>query len=218
MPVPSDPPVAVTPAPFRTWALDVSDTVQAHDTRIGTLEADPAGVAVEDEGLTVLANAVRFDFTGAGVTVTDGGAGQATVTIPGGSSLPGAWTAYTPTWTATTNPAIGNGTLTGAYVQFGKTVHFRFKLLFGSTTTSGSGAWVFGLPVAAIDGSNYGVNLAGYAEDAGTAGYNIAGGRTVWDAGILLHVGTTGNGYSGTSPFTFGTSDFLSVTGTYEAA
>lgn len=38
MTVPSDPPVAVTPVAFRTWAQDVSDTAQDHETRIDTLE------------------------------------------------------------------------------------------------------------------------------------------------------------------------------------
>lgn len=38
MAVPSDPPVGVTPVAFRTWALDVSDTAQDHETRIDTLE------------------------------------------------------------------------------------------------------------------------------------------------------------------------------------
>lgn len=42
MAVPSDPP-AVTPAGFQTWAQDVADTAQDHDTRIGTLETAPSG-------------------------------------------------------------------------------------------------------------------------------------------------------------------------------
>ncbi len=41
-------------------------------------------VAVEDEGNQVLAAAGTLDFVGDGVTVTDGGSGTATVTIPGG--------------------------------------------------------------------------------------------------------------------------------------
>lgn len=43
-------------------------------------------VAVDDEGVEVVAAASTLDFAGAGVTVTDGGAGTATVTIPGGGA------------------------------------------------------------------------------------------------------------------------------------
>lgn len=43
-------------------------------------------LAVEDDGLEILAVASRLNFTGAGVTVTDAGAGEATINIPGGGS------------------------------------------------------------------------------------------------------------------------------------
>lgn len=61
----------------------------------------------------------------------------------------GAWTAYTPVWTgATTNPVIGNGTLSGQYLQMGKVVHVVIEAIFGTTTTFGSGQWIVSLPVA----------------------------------------------------------------------
>ncbi|MEU9466561.1 hypothetical protein AB0D78_07865 [Streptomyces avermitilis] len=60
----------------------------------------------------------------------------------------GAWNSYTPTWTAaTTNPAIGDGTLTGKYAVVGKVCHFTTFMVFGSTTTFGNGVYSFGLPV-----------------------------------------------------------------------
>ena len=56
------------------------------------------------------------------------------------------WTAYTPTWTgAGGNPAIGNGSLTGAYVKAGRWVVNRIRITAGSTTTFGSGIYSFGL-------------------------------------------------------------------------
>ena len=42
------------------------------------------GVAVKDEGSVVVASATGINFTGAGVTASDGGSGVATVNIPGG--------------------------------------------------------------------------------------------------------------------------------------
>jgi hypothetical protein len=50
------------------------------DRRVALLEA--AGTRVEDEGATVVAAAKALNFAGAGVTVTDAGSGEATVTIP----------------------------------------------------------------------------------------------------------------------------------------
>lgn len=63
------------------------------------------------------------------------------------SGAQSAWTAYTPTWSApTTPPALGNGILTGAYCQIGKSIWWRLALTMGSTTTYGSGNYTFTLP------------------------------------------------------------------------
>lgn len=75
--------------------------------------------------------------------------------IGAGTDVSGAWVAYTPTWTAaTTAPSIGNGSLTGRYMQAGKTVDFAITLSMGSTTSFGSGAWAFSLPVTSLVGTN----------------------------------------------------------------
>ncbi|WP_330265335.1 hypothetical protein [Streptomyces griseorubiginosus] len=66
------------------------------------------------------------------------------------NSMFSAWTAYTPTWTAsTTNPVLNDGTLTGRYMKIGRTVIGETTLTAGSSTTFGSGAWSFSLPAAA---------------------------------------------------------------------
>jgi hypothetical protein len=67
----------------------------------------------------------------------------------------GAWASDTPTWTAsTTNPVIGNGTLTGRYLKIGRTVHRVIDLLTGSTTTYGSGTYAFAMPATAGSATN----------------------------------------------------------------
>lgn len=140
-------------------------------------------------------------------------------------STTGAWTAYTPTWTSTgTAPALGNGTLVGAYAQIGKTVIFRFAFTAGSTSTYGSGSYIFSYPVAphSAIGGNYGFLLAGYAEDSGVAGYSINFGRGASATGFYLASTSNGvggaNTYQTTVPFTWGSGDFFSVHGMYEAA
>lgn len=60
-----------------------------------------------------------------------------------------AWTSYSPAWTATTtDPTIGNGSITGAYQELGQTVNVRIKVTVGSTTTAGSGVYRLSLPFA----------------------------------------------------------------------
>lgn len=68
-------------------------------------------------------------------------------TLCGGLGNRSAWTAFTPTWTcANTAPSVGNGTLAGYYLLTGKTCHLNIYLLFGGTTSGGTGAWTFSLP------------------------------------------------------------------------
>jgi hypothetical protein len=81
--------------------------------------------------------------------LTNGSAAQDAVAF--GQLPPTTWTAYTPTFTAsTTNPSIGNGTLLGSYWQFGKLLAFNIEVGWGSTTSIGSGVYSFGLPVACV--------------------------------------------------------------------
>lgn len=60
----------------------------------------------------------------------------------------GTWIAFTPSWTAaTTNPTIGNGSISGKYTWLGRCVAFEVNINFGSTTTFGSGYYTISLPV-----------------------------------------------------------------------
>lgn len=65
-----------------------------------------------------------------------------------GSSLPGAWTSYTPTLTGFT------GNASGKYVQFGKTVHVIGTVNIADYPT---GTIRVTLPVVAVQAQNYGV-------------------------------------------------------------
>jgi hypothetical protein len=81
--------------------------------------------------------------------------------------VPGAWTSYTPVWTgATTNPNVGNGTLTGRYSRYGRDVRFHINLTCGSTTTFGAGGYNWTLPPFAA--ANLGASLIGSAQLLGT--------------------------------------------------
>ena len=163
-----------------------------------------------------------------GPTGAQGNVGATGPTGPTGSTGAGAsdltaWTAYTPTWTSDSGtPSIGNGSITGRYKQIGKTVFFNLKLTYGSTTTGGSGAWMFGLPVTAYnDNYQFAVSILnnGAAWYGAIANGNYKGSTSYF---TVIHQNdtqtTVWGGVSSTAPFTFGTSDTLTVSGSYEAA
>lgn len=85
--------------------------------------------------------------TGAASTVE----GPTGPTGPEGTFAVAAWTTYTPAWTSTgTQPTLGDGTLTGRYVNLGATIVGEIRLLFGSTTTRGTGSYKFSLPATGV--------------------------------------------------------------------
>lgn len=129
------------------------------------------------------------------------------------------WTAYTPAWTATTtNPVLGNGTMTGDYIKAGKFVVFRIRLTMGSTTTFGTGtSYSWSLPFTAVSSSTG----------------DPVGGSTLWDSSASSYfpqhaflINTTGvgiayengNRVSPSSPLAWGTGDKIYIQGAYEAA
>lgn len=133
--------------------------------------------------------------------------------VGGGTSL-GPWTAYTPTISGFT---LGNGTVSGAYCQIGKTVFFHAALTIGSTTTIAAGP-TFTLPVTG-SGAFRGV-FQSWAQDSSTGdNYRLVelnSGTLVTMSGI----GTNGIfvPISTSSPFVWQTPDTIGVMGMYRAA
>lgn len=128
------------------------------------------------------------------------------------------WNSWSPTWTAvSTNPAIGNGTLTGRYVQVGtgsgSFVVANIEVVAGSTTTFGTGEYLFDLPIDAESD-------------------NFIGPALGWEAGVLKYEGIAwlldtstlqvtsadnASDWGSGVPFAWGDGDMLRVTLTYEA-
>lgn len=160
------------------------------------------------------------DSTVAGPTGTTGPTGA---TGASASDL-SAWTAYTPTITADLGGfSLGNGVLSGRYKQIGKTVFFQLKLVYGSTTTPGSGHWNFSLPVQA---QNTNFTFTATILDEGNSWYGGIGngnytGQTTSFAVIIPGTSASvttwavvGNG----GPFSWGATDNITISGSYEAA
>lgn len=132
------------------------------------------------------------------------------------------WTAYTPQWTSTaTAPTLGNGVITGGYMQAGKLVHFWAKVTMGTTTTYGTGAYRLSLPVSIA--STYPARFTTAMFDASAAfhfqgmTYSVSGTTApigVDNGATDGHIGAVGPAV----PFTFATGDTIEIIGTYEAA
>lgn len=137
------------------------------------------------------------------------------------NSMFAAWTSYTPTWTAaTSNPALGNGTLVGRYIKWGRTVLFHINLITGSTTTYGSGAYSFDVPATSANAGATFVGTAQLAAAARWAGQSLiipnASTTTVFFSTNTTT--TTLSPVTGTVPVTLASGNQMRITGAYEAA
>jgi hypothetical protein len=142
------------------------------------------------------------------------------------TGLTGAWTTYPCTWSTNTGtqPAIVNGSIVAAYIQIGKTVHFRIQVTFGSTTTFGANAFQLSLPVTPVSTyqqfSNPGIL------DRSSTRYQIMGRIVPGSTTMPLYYinSTTGtasiNNVDLNSPvaLTATAGHYFAITGTYEAA
>jgi hypothetical protein len=158
-----------------------------------------------------------------GATGATGPTGPTGATGASASDLT-AWTTYTPTITADAGGfSLGNGVVSGRYKQIGKTVFFYAKLVYGSTTSPGTGHWNFGLPVTA---QNTNFTFSASILDDGNAWYGGIGngnytGLTTSFAVIIPGTSasvttwaTVGNG----GPFSWTSGDNITISGSYEAA
>lgn len=148
----------------------------------------------------------------AAVDTTSGG-------VAGGDSH-GAWTDYTPSWTASGSaPAIGNGVMEGRYKSLdSKTYIIRIHWAAGSTTTFGTGDWSFSLP-AGLTTQNSGKLsiLAGDALDSGTIRRPMTGHCHANSTKVDVLVSDSG-GVSSTVPWTWASGDEIWLSGIIEVA
>ena len=147
-------------------------------------------------------------------------------TYPNPTFAATSWTAYTVTWSASAGtPAIGSGTIVGAYQQVQKTVRFRIVLTFGTTTTGGSAAatWYFSTPntiQSTLPGYSVyfplGVAVA-YDSSPVTRTDCVVSPRVANNTDV--HVRYASNSVVGqAAPYTWASGDQLMIQGTYEAA
>lgn len=124
---------------------------------------------------------------------------------------------YTPTLGGFT---LGNGTITGNFMQIQNMVWFETTLTFGTTTAAASAIPTCTLPVTADATAVNAALMRAQFIDSGTASY-FAIGRLLSTSTAAAYVcGTNGifNTPSTTSPHTWATNDQIVWAGIYEAA
>lgn len=148
------------------WRLATVTTVNGD----GTVAVDgiPACRCMESYLNPTVGDVVRIDQSSSGNWLVMG-----RLAISGTSG----WATYTPAWTASsTNPSLGNGSLTGRYQRFGRGRVVGINLIPGSTTSFGAGNYSFSLPAT---GAASGMALIGHAQflasGSGSTGNRFAG-------------------------------------------
>ncbi len=115
---------------------------------------------------------------------------------------------YTPTWSGT----VGNGTLRGRYVREGNIVTVSLYLLFGTTTAPGGTFWTFGLPFTSRENAVGSVLM----RDAGTSFYTGVAALNSGANIFAININGSANLVGPTVPFTWGSTDDISITLTYQ--
>lgn len=119
---------------------------------VGANDEIPVADSAQSSGIVwkKIGNAMVASNAAIGVSKLAAGAEEDMLKTVGGVPVwdGGNWTSYTPSWTtAGTAPSLGNGTLTGKYRRIGKLLFVAIQFIAGSTTTFGTGAWTFSIPV-----------------------------------------------------------------------
>lgn len=200
-----------------------ADSAQASGIKWAAASGGIAATIVDAKGDLIVATAadsVSRLAVGTNDYVLTADSAQATGMKWAAGGVPAsAWTSYTPSWTSTgTAPAIGNGTLEGAYQQIGRTVNWRLRFQAGSTSTYGTGTYRWSLPVTAAAGAV--VLGQGYAYDASTDAIAVFSGQASTSTTVtVLRTGSTGTyAYDKSIPWTWASGDQLFIGGAYEAA
>jgi hypothetical protein len=122
---------------------------------------------------------------------------------------------FQPVWTAASvNPAIGNGSINGSFSRTGRRVSYTVILTIGTTTTLGTGNWLFSIPQNADSYNDIGPS---FYVVAGAVYVGIARMNTGTDLITCYAASNTANGVQSTVPAAWVNSNTLEFTIEYTA-
>ena len=122
-----------------------------------------------------------------------------------------------PTWEATSDPAIGNGSLAGHYAERGGWATLSVDLTTGSTTTYGSGGWEFAPPDAVARPAVGEWTGTVYANGGGVIQHGVA---LISDSTDYVRIYSQGGSqtWRSTVPVTWASGDMVSFSIRYRVA
>ena len=177
-------------------------------TAVDTLDSPPHDVQHADANDAIEALQAKVGVDGSAVT---GSLDYKVAGLTTDLNALGTRATFTPTWTSTgTQPALGNGTLVGEWVRVQNLVMVTYNLTMGSTTTFGTGNYLFSLPTAASDDIDpYQMQGFGVVTDVSLAtNYNT---YALYNFGSpdnhLLYAPSANTFISNTVPFTWASGD-----------
>jgi hypothetical protein len=128
----------------------------------------------------------------------------------------GGFVNFTPVWSSQgTAPSLGNGTLTGLLMQVGNQILFQINLTYGSTTTGGTGAWLFTVVYTPSGGP---LSAVVRATHTGTGAGLYLGQGALADATHLAAYASSvapATAFTASSPVTFVNGDIISINGSF---
>lgn len=135
--------------------------------------------------------------------------------------LGAAWTAFTPamTFSGGGSLTIGNGSISGAYRQVGKTLDVNIDLRVGSTTSFGTGDWRFTLPNSLTSVARRQAAGVAYGYDSSPVGFKVGVALAEPSVAYLsaVHDGATAL-WASTVPITWANGDLFSLSAHLEVA
>ena len=136
----------------------------------------------------------------------------------------GAWTAYTPTVTATTtNPTLGSTTVTGRYKSLdSKTylLYIEMAITTGGAWNAGSGNWEWSLPAGLTTVASRRQTLAAHVSTATRRypGSAVIGGGATKIAAIGISDASGNHTVGAALPGTWATGEYIIIEGIIEVA
>jgi hypothetical protein len=123
---------------------------------------------------------------------------------------------FQPVWSAaTTAPVLGNGSLIGAYVEVGSLLIYSVRLVPGTTTTFGTGAWAFTVPRVRVQAEPMFLGSAWAIDSSAGISYpGICRSSTVLNSAII-HATFVGGDAAVAVPFAWANGDTLVATIAY---
>jgi hypothetical protein len=138
---------------FQTYKYDGVSWRLVRTSAVGpTGPTGPAGLDSTAVGSTGPAGEIGPTGPIGNPSTVTGPTGVQGSTGPVGSFAITPWTIYIPLWTSNgTQPAIGNGSITGRYVSIGATIMGEIRLIAGTSGfNAGTGTYFFSLPTSGV--------------------------------------------------------------------